>query len=92
MNFADFCVNEQQLRICTNRKNIHYNAYNSFFKLTFKYVINVCYYFHNMLVTFILVFLTFSTSNAWFPALRFCSSVTVSPGYVSKIRKNYVYP
>jgi len=30
--------------------------------------------------------------TAWFPALRYRSSVTVSPWSVSKIRKNYVYP
>jgi len=31
-----------------------------------------------------------SDSNAWFPALRFRSSVSISPCSVSKVRKNYV--
>ena len=31
-------------------------------------------------------------SYAWFPALRFRSSVAVSPCSVSKVRKNYIHP
>ena len=31
-------------------------------------------------------------THTWFPALRFRSSVTVSPCSVSKVRKNYVHP
>ena len=33
-----------------------------------------------------------SLSHAWFPALRFRSSVAVSPFSVAKVRKNCVHP
>ena len=34
----------------------------------------------------------YNHARAWFPPLRFRSSVTVSPCSVSKIRENYVHP
>jgi len=33
-----------------------------------------------------------SNTNAWFPALRICSSIAVSPLSVAKVRQNYVHP
>ena len=57
MNFADYCMNELEFRICANCKDIQYKVWKLFEKVS-TFIINVYYFFHTKRVYYrLLLFL-----------------------------------